>query len=192
MASEKLTDKTVGTVLDLTDVFHAVDKSDVTSDPQGTSKQYTIQKIVDLGGGGHVIEDEGTPLTQRADLNFTGDGVSVADAGAKTVVTIGSGAFETLVDATTVNWDLDDGKTAVVTLGGNRTLAITNQANGMFGLLKVIQSGGSNTLLLPANSKVVDGGGGVIALSSGAGDIDILTFVYDGTDFLWNIGRDYS
>lgn len=43
------------------------------------------------GGGGHVIEDEGTPLTQRTNLNFTGAGVSVADSGGKTVVTITSG-----------------------------------------------------------------------------------------------------
>lgn len=43
------------------------------------------------GGGGHVIEEEGTPLTQRANLNFVGAGVSVADTGGKTVVTINGG-----------------------------------------------------------------------------------------------------
>lgn len=42
-------------------------------------------------GGGHVIEDEGTPLTQRADLNFVGAGVTATDAGGKTVVTIPGG-----------------------------------------------------------------------------------------------------
>jgi len=31
------------------------------------------------GGGGHTIEDEGSPLTQRTKLNFVGAGVSVAD-----------------------------------------------------------------------------------------------------------------
>lgn len=44
------------------------------------------------GGGGHVIEEEGTPLTQRADLNFVGAGVTATDAGGKTVVTIPGGA----------------------------------------------------------------------------------------------------
>lgn len=34
------------------------------------------------------IEDEGTPLTNRSTLNFVGAGVSVADSGSKTVVTI--------------------------------------------------------------------------------------------------------
>lgn len=39
----------------------------------------------------HIIEDEGTPLTQRTNVNFTGAGVSVADSGGKTVVTINGG-----------------------------------------------------------------------------------------------------
>lgn len=43
------------------------------------------------GTNGHTIEDEGTPVTQRTSLNFTGAGVSVADTGGKTVVTISGG-----------------------------------------------------------------------------------------------------
>jgi len=43
------------------------------------------------GGGGHTIEDEGIPLTQRTDLNFVGGGVTVTDAGGKTQVSIGGG-----------------------------------------------------------------------------------------------------
>lgn len=42
-------------------------------------------------GSGHTIEDEGTALTQRSTLNFTGAGVSVSDSGGKTVVTIAGG-----------------------------------------------------------------------------------------------------
>lgn len=44
------------------------------------------------GGGGHVIEDEGTPVAQQTNMNFTGAGVTVTDAGGKTVVTIPGGA----------------------------------------------------------------------------------------------------
>lgn len=43
-------------------------------------------------GGGHTIEDEGVALTQRASLNFVGAGVTAADSGGKTVVTIPGGA----------------------------------------------------------------------------------------------------
>lgn len=38
-----------------------------------------------------TIEDEGTPVTQRSNVNFAGAGVSVADTGGKTVVTIPGG-----------------------------------------------------------------------------------------------------
>ena len=43
------------------------------------------------GGSAHTIEDEGTPLTARSSLNFVGSGVTAADSGGKTVVTISSG-----------------------------------------------------------------------------------------------------
>lgn len=39
-------------------------------------------------GGGHVIADEGTALTQRDSLDFVGDGVTVTDQGTKTRVSI--------------------------------------------------------------------------------------------------------
>jgi hypothetical protein len=44
---------------------------------------------------GHAIEDEGSVLTQRAVLNFTGSGVTVSDIGGKTVVDIGAGGGAT-------------------------------------------------------------------------------------------------
>lgn len=41
---------------------------------------------------GHIIENEGTPLTQRLPLNFVGAGVVASDDGEKTVITIAGGA----------------------------------------------------------------------------------------------------
>lgn len=55
-------------------------------------KAYVDAQVV--GGGGHIIEDEGTPLTQRSTLNFVGSGVGVTDAGGKTVVTIVAGTID--------------------------------------------------------------------------------------------------
>lgn len=40
------------------------------------------------GSGYDTVEDEGTPLTQRTTINFAGAGVTAADSGGKTVVTI--------------------------------------------------------------------------------------------------------
>lgn len=42
-------------------------------------------------GSAHVIEDEGTPVTQRPNINFEGAGVTVDDFGGKTRVTIPGG-----------------------------------------------------------------------------------------------------
>lgn len=68
-------------------------------------KKDTVQGILDLvTGGGHTIEDEGTPLTQRTKLNFVGAGVTVTDDAGDdaTVVTISGGgavATDTIWDA---------------------------------------------------------------------------------------------
>lgn len=60
----------------------------------GVNKKTTAQDIANLApGAGHVIEDEGTPLTARTKLNFVGAGVTVTDDGGDdaTVVTIPGG-----------------------------------------------------------------------------------------------------
>lgn len=65
-------------------------------DPDDGSRRYTFSAYtLYLYSGtplvqapGHVIEDEGTPVLQRSTMNFVGDGVSAADSGGKTVVTV--------------------------------------------------------------------------------------------------------
>jgi len=68
--------------------------------------------LTGISGAAHTIEDEGTPLTARTSLNFTGTGVSVRDTGGKTVVTIsggGGGAVDSVNGATgVVVLDADD------------------------------------------------------------------------------------
>lgn len=62
------------------------------------------------GGGGHIIEDEGVALTQRAVLNFVGTGVTVTDGPTKTTVTIpgGSGSSTYARDSITVTNPIAD------------------------------------------------------------------------------------
>lgn len=99
----------------------------------------------------------------------------------------------TLTDAATVNWAYDINYNATVTLGGNRTLAITGVYAGAYGTLKVVQDAtGSRTLTLPAGSKVVNGGAGAVTLTTTANAIDIITFYYDGTNYFWNVGLNYT
>lgn len=105
------------------------------------------------------------------------------------------GAVETLTDGATVTWAFAGNKSrnAKVTLAGNRTLAVSGATDGASGTLIVIQDGtGSRTLALPAGSKVINAGAGVATLSTGAGDIDILAFIFDGTTYYWTIGLDFT
>lgn len=99
--------------------------------------------------------------------------------------------FIELEDEAPVAWNLLNGYNAKVTLGGNRTLAITNAYSGMSGLLMVKQDGtGGRSLTLPAGSKIL--GGGVLALSTAPNAVDILTFVFDGTNYFWSLGKRYE
>ena len=50
-----------------------------------------LELVVAAIDAGHVIEDEGIALPQRESLNFTGSGVTVTDAGGKTVVSVSGG-----------------------------------------------------------------------------------------------------
>lgn len=63
----------------------------------------TVQKAMETidemtaGSGGHVIQDDGTPMTARSNLNFTGAGVTVTDDSGNdaTIVTIAGGGSST-------------------------------------------------------------------------------------------------
>lgn len=88
----------------------------------------------------------------------------------------------TLTDAATVNWNVATQQNAVLTIGGNRTLANpTNLAAGESMILKVIQDAtGSRTLAYGTAYKWP--GGSVPILSTAANAVDILSFYSDGTN----------
>jgi hypothetical protein len=109
------------------------------------------------------------------------------------VINVNNKSFLTLTDDTAIFWDYLLGYSAEVTLGGNRTLGIANVSNGDYGTLKVIQDGvGNRTLTLSGSNLVINGGEGSMLLTSNPNAIDILSFVYDGTNFLWNAGYNYT
>lgn len=95
-------------------------------------------------------------------------------------------SFQTLTDGATVTWTADGSvaeNNAVVTLAGNRTLAMSGWTSGMKGVLRVIQDGsGGRTLTLPATSTVPDGGGGAIALSTAGNAVDLVYVICHGTN----------
>jgi len=98
--------------------------------------------------------------------------------------------FHTLTDGATITWTYSDGFNAKVTLGGDRNLTITGATSGDYGTLLVTQDGtGTRTITFGANDLFASN---TYSFSTGAGDVDIFTWVYDGTDFFWNYNNDFS
>ena len=104
-----------------------------------------------------------------------------------------SSTFQTLTFGSAITWDQTKGATAAVTLTGNAALTITNAVSGMYGLVRVTQDAtGSRALTLPGGSRVINGGGGVVALTTTAGATDVLSYFYDGTNYYWTVGYNYN
>lgn len=98
--------------------------------------------------------------------------------------------FQTLTDAATITWDYKRGYNAKVTLGGDRSLSITNAVNGDYGTLFVIQDSGTQRRInFGANDKFASG---TYSFSSGTSSVDIFTWVYDGSEFYWNFNKSFS
>jgi len=102
--------------------------------------------------------------------------------------------FTGLTDDVLIYWDVDNSTNAEVILtGASGTLAVSGMSNGSYGTLKVIQDAvGSRSMSLPANSKVVSGGGGALTFTTNADAEDIISFTFDGVNFYWNVGYNYS
>ena len=96
-----------------------------------------------------------------------------------------------------IAWDYSLGYNAKVTLSGVpgvRTLAApTNVSNGDYGTLIVVSSTVGYSLTLPASFKVVNGGAGAITISGmPLGATDVISWVYDGTNFLVSFGLNFT
>ena len=92
------------------------------------------QKIDNSDREGYTtVEDEGTPLTQRSTINFVGSGVTAADSGGKTVVTIASGGLTEFTELETTaapNATVPVNSLTPVTATTNADFAIVPKGNG--------------------------------------------------------------
>ena len=100
----------------------------------------------------------------------------------------------------TITWDVSGVSTNYeATLTATTTLNLTNVRNGDYGSIIIKQDGvGGRTLSLGSvnggsgTHRVVNGGGGVVVLTSNATATDILTFTYNGSIMYWTVGNDYT
>lgn len=98
-----------------------------------------------------------------------------------------------LVGNTNILWDLRKGYNAKLVLTSSKTLLLNQLTAGDYGTIELIQDNvGSRTLTLPSNSKVSNGGSGILTLSTAANSIDIASFYFNGTILYWNISLDFS
>jgi len=100
--------------------------------------------------------------------------------------------------ATNITWDYSNGYNAKVTLSGAPAAVRvldepTNVSSGDYGTLMVVQDVvGTKTLTLPASFKVVNGGTGAITITATPNAIDVISWVYDGTNFLVSFGLNFT
>lgn len=116
------------------------------------------------GGGYNLVQDEGVSVTVRTTMNFVGAGVSVADTGGKTTVTIPGGGHTIedegtpLTQRTSLNFTgagvsvADSGGKTVVTIAGGSSL--NAPANPADDGKVAIASGGNLSYALLANANV--------------------------------------
>lgn len=71
----------------------AAANADSFNDPLGQMDEALTEALL-LERDGHIIQDEGVDLAQQARLNFAGAGVSVANGGGKSTVTIPGGVTD--------------------------------------------------------------------------------------------------
>lgn len=112
----------------------------------------------------------------------------------------GAVSFVSLTDGTPITWNIASAgiANATVTLvhtTSTRAINLSNLANGSYGTLLVKQDstgGAVLTLGTGCSQKVLGSAGGQILLTSTANAIDVLSFVYDGTNCYWNYGQNFN
>lgn len=96
-----------------------------------------------------------------------------------------------LSDSTTIDWNLNLGQVAAVTLGGSaRIIKFTNAVNGGAYILRVYQDGSGNRSVSINGAQYP--GATKPSYSTTAGAMDILTFTSDGTSLFGTISKNFG
>jgi hypothetical protein len=147
---------------------------DVSSTTKGAlfPRMTTAQRIgIGTPATGLMVYD----LTLSRQFNYNGTSWRPVQVGGQVALT----------DGATITWNALNGARAYVTLGGNRTLTITNAIDGDYGELLVTQDAtGSRTL---STDCLRPDGGSALALSTGANKVDLIAWRRINGNFYFNV-----
>jgi hypothetical protein len=110
-------------------------------------------------------------------------------------------SFYSQPSSNTIDWDISGNSInyQLTLTSSATTINLVNVRNGDYGCIILTQgSGGNKTITLgtlngnSVTHKVVNNGGGIINLSPNTGDIDVVSFMYNGTNVYWNVGLNYT
>lgn len=140
-----------------------------------------------------VVHVAGSTLAQTSSLIVAADITAATITAAKMAPT----TFDAQTDAATITWAIASvlNAQATVTLGGNRTLNISNPVVGGNYVFKITQDGtGSRTLTKGTGCtfKELGSSAATFGLSTAANTVDVLTFTFDGTNCYATVGKDYK
>ena len=95
------------------------------------------------------------------------------------------------VDGSTITFDMTSSNIHSVTLGGNRTLAVSNVSTGQSFIIILKQGGGGQTVTWWSSIRWA--GASAPTLTTTASRWDIFVFIYDGTNYFGSIaGQNYG
>ena len=133
-----------------------------------TSGTVTMANLI-IGDGGNIGSASDT------------DAVAISAGGVVTLATALKTTLKSNTDASTVTFDLNVANTHTVTLGDNRTLAISNETAGQKFIINLVQDGtGSRTVTWFSTIKWA--GGSAPTLTTTANKADSFGFLCTGTD----------
>ncbi|HRP30435.1 MAG TPA: hypothetical protein PKV73_01020, partial [Agriterribacter sp.] len=157
----------------------------ITSGGTGLTNDGTANQILGVEADGSGLEYK--TLT-------AGSGISISNGvGTVTIASTFNPTVQSLVDGASITWNVSNGGNGAVTLAGTgRTLSITNPTAGHTYTIRIIQgSGGSKTITTwPTGTRWI--GGTAPTLSTTAGQMDVITLYYDGSNYYGNYGNNYN
>jgi hypothetical protein len=143
-----------------------------------TVTQAAQSAITSVGTLTSVVVADGGNIGSASDTNA----ISIASTGAVTFSQATKPGLKADTDGTTVTFNLNEPNMHTVTLGGNRTFAISNETAGQRFIIRILQDGTGSRLVSTWFSTIKWAGGSAPTLTTTANKADVFGFIVTGTD----------